>query len=360
VLACGFGIVFTAAAIAGGPALYRAMGGEGQTLAAALTYSNIVFAGSVPLWIVALLSSVLRGAGNVKVPAVITLAGAVILISLSPALIFGWGPFPRLGVAGGGAAVFIYYVLAALMLIGYLRSPASPLKLRIVPLSGRLSGDILGVGLLSAIGTVQVNLTVTCITGAVGGFGANAIAGYGIASRLDYLQIPLLFGLGTAVVTMVGVNVGAGQMMRARRIAWLGAAVAFGFTELIGLFAAVFPRAWLGLFSDDPDALALGALYLQTVAPAYGAIGLGMTLYFASQGAKRVVWPVLASTARMVVAAFGGWFAVAWFGASLSTLFQIVALSAILYGAITAAAMLGGAWDRRPASLPLAQTDPAE
>jgi MatE protein len=147
----------------------------------------------------------------VKVPAFITFAGAAILIPLSPALIFGWGPLPRLGVAGGGAAAVIYYALAAVMLIGYLRSPRSPLKLTVVPLDGRLFRDILRVGLLSAIGTIQANLTVTCITAAVGRFGAEAIAGYGIASRLDYLQIPLLFGLGTAVVTMVGINVGADQ-----------------------------------------------------------------------------------------------------------------------------------------------------
>jgi Na+-driven multidrug efflux pump len=112
VLACGLGLMFTAGAIAGGPALYRAMGGTGGTLTAALTYSNIVFAGSVPLWIVALLSSALRGAGDAKTPARVTLAGAVLLIVMSPALIFGWGPLPRLGIAGAGAAVVIYYVLA--------------------------------------------------------------------------------------------------------------------------------------------------------------------------------------------------------------------------------------------------------
>ena len=84
-LACGLlGLLFTVGAIAGGPALYRAMGGTDKTLAAALTYSNVVFAGSVPLWIVALLSSALRGAGDVKTPAYIALAGAVILVALSP------------------------------------------------------------------------------------------------------------------------------------------------------------------------------------------------------------------------------------------------------------------------------------
>src|SRR6185312_1144454 len=208
VLACAFGLVFTAAAMLGGPIFYRAMGGTGPTLTAALTYSGVVFAGAIPIWIAALLSSALRGAGNVNVPALVILSGAVILVPLSPALIFGWGPFPRLGVAGGGAAVVIYYLLAALALMLYLRSPRSLLKLRIAPLRGRLFKDILGVGLLSAIGTVQVNLTVTFVTAAVGRFGAEAIAGYGIASRLDYLQIPLLFGLGTAVVTMVGINIG--------------------------------------------------------------------------------------------------------------------------------------------------------
>jgi Na+-driven multidrug efflux pump len=275
-------------------------------------------------------------------------------------MIFGWGPFPRLGVAGGGAAVVLYYVLSALALILYLRSARSLLQLKMSPLHGRVFKDILGVGLLSAIGTIQVNLTVTFVTAAVGRFGADAIAGYGIASRLEYIQIPLLFGLGTAVVTMVGINVGANQMARARRIAWIGAALAFGVTELIGLAVTVFPHAWLGLFSDDPQVLALGALYLRNVAPFYGAIGLALVLYFASQGAGRVLLPVLAGTVRMIIAAFIGWSAVVWLGASLATLFQIIALAAISYGVLTAAAMLTGAWDRRPASLSLTQAGQAE
>jgi MATE family, multidrug efflux pump len=357
VLACGLGLMFTAGAIAGGPALYRAMGGTGGTLTAALTYSNIVFAGSVPLWIVALLSSALRGAGDAKTPARVTLAGALLVVVLSPALIFGPGPLPGLGIAGAGAAVVIYYVLAAVMLIGYMRSERSPLKLTIVRPDGRLFGDILGVGLLSAIGTVQVNLTVACVTGVVGLFGADAIAGYGIASRLDYLQIPLLFGLGTAVVTMVGINVGAEQIDRARRIAWTGAVLALCFTEALGLFVTVFPRAWLGLFTDDLDVLAFGTLYLRTVAPLYGAVALGMMLYFASQGAKRVLWPVVAGTVRMLVAALAGWFAVAGMGADLPTLFQLVAVAALLFGGITSTAMLAGAWGRRALSAATAHAD---
>jgi putative MATE family efflux protein len=355
-----FGLAFTAAAVFGGPALYHAMGGERETLTAALTYSSIVFAGSIPLWVVALLSSALRGAGEVKVPALVSLAGAAVLVPLSPALIFGWGPFPRLGVAGGGAAVVIYYLVAALMLFLYLGSPRSPLALKITPLSGRLFGDILGVGLLSAIGTLQVNLTVTFVTAVAGRFGAAAIAGYGIASRLDYVQIPLLFGLGTAIVTMVGVNVGANQSGRARRIAWIGGAIAFGTTEAIGLLAAIFPRAWLGLFSQEPEVLSLGTLYLHSMAPVYGAVGLSMALYFASQGMKRVLWPVLAGTVRMIVAALFGWLAVVQFGAGLSTLFLIVALAAVLSAVIVTVAILAGAWGRSSQAPRVLQSDWAQ
>jgi putative MATE family efflux protein len=360
VLAGAFGAFFTAAAFLAGPVIYRAMGGTGETLAAALTYSGVVFAGAIPIWITALLSSALRGSGNANVPALVIFSGVGILLPLSPALIFGWGPFPLLGVAGAGTAVVVYYLFAALAMTLYLRSQRSLLKLRIVPLQGRLFKDILGVGLLSAIGTVQVNLTVTFVTAAVGRFGADAIAGYGIASRLEYIQIPLLFGLGTAIVTMVGINIGAEQMARARRVAWIGAGIAFAVTELIGLAAAVFPHVWLGLFSDAPQVLAMGTLYLRNVAPVYGAVGLGLTLYFASQGAKRVLFPVLAGTVRMVIAAFIGWSVVAWFGGGLSTLFQIVALAALSYGGLTAAAMLGGAWGRRHPSQPLPQKQATE
>ncbi|WP_137131155.1 MATE family efflux transporter [Rhizobium sp. FY34] len=340
VLATAFGLVFSIAAILLEPLLYRAMGATGSVLSAALTYSGIAFAGSVPIWITALLSAALRGAGNVKVPAIVIVGGAIIMLALSPPLIFGWGPIPPLGVAGGGVAVVAYYLVAAIVLAFYLRSARSPLKLNIVPLERRLFKDILGVGLPSAIGTVQVNLTVTLVTAAVGHFGTDAIAGFGIASRLDYLQIPIIFGLGTAIVTMVGINMGANQFDRARRIAWIGAGVAFVVTQAIGTAAAFFPNIWMALFTTDSAVQKMGALYLQMVAPAYGAVGLGLALYFASQGTRRVLLPVLAGTVRMIVAAFIGWSAVMFYGADIGTLFQIVAVGSVIYGVLTASAVL--------------------
>jgi len=346
VLAAVLGLAFTAAQFIGGRALYRSLGGEADALAAALAYADVVFSGAILVWIVSLLAAALRGAGNAVVPAAVTFGGVFILLPLSPALIFGWGRFPRLGIAGAGVAVVIYYLAAAAALVVYMRSSRSTLRLRLTLrcLEWRLFKDVLRVGALSAVGTVQANLTVVLITGAVGLFGTGAIAGYGIASRLDYLLIPLLFGLGAAALTMVGINIGAGQVARAERIAWIGAFLAAGFTEAIGLAVAIFPTAWLGLFTTDPSVLATGALYLRIVAPFYGLLGLGMLLYFAGQGAGRVWLPVLAGTARLIIAAAVGWLVVALLGGGLGALFVTVAVAMSAFGAITAAALGFAGW----------------
>jgi Na+-driven multidrug efflux pump len=216
------------------------LGGSGASLAAALTYSNVVFSGAVLIWVFNSLSNVIRGTGNMAVPAIVTCAGAAVLIPVSPCLIFGWGPLPRLGVAGGAVAVVVYYAVGSIALAAYLWSGRSVVRLAWAGLGFRwpLFRDILRVGAVAALVAVQGNLTIAIATGLVGRFGPAAIAGYGTGSRLEYLLVPLVFGLGGPLVAMVGTNLGAGQRDRAVRVAWIGAAIAAGLTELIGLWAA--------------------------------------------------------------------------------------------------------------------------
>jgi putative MATE family efflux protein len=340
-----FGASFTIALLAGGPALYAAMGGSGRALAAALTYSNVVFAGAILVWLFNSLANVIRGSGNMMVPAAVTCAGVLVLIPLSPCLIFGLGPLPRLGVAGGAVAVLIYYAVGSVVLAAYLRSSRSVVRLRFkgVRLRWQLFRDILRVGLVAALITVATNLTIAIATALVGAFGPAAIAGYGVASRLEYLLIPLVFGLGGPLVAMVGTNIGAGRRDRALRVAWVGAAIATGVCGFIGGAAASFPRAWLSLFDSDPAMIEAGARYLHIVGPAYGLFGLGMALYFASQGAGRLLWPLLANLARLIIAAAGGFLALRWTG-SLTGVFVALAAALATFGLINAAAVACGAW----------------
>src|SRR5207247_5105220 len=122
--------------------------------------------------------------------------------------------------------------------------------------------EILRVGAPGSLNTVLTNLTIVLMTGLVGPFGTLALAGYGMGARLEYLQIPLVFGMGSALVAMVGTNVGAGQHARAERVARTGAGLAAALTASIGLLAAAVPHVWLGLFTGDSRVQAGGVTYL--------------------------------------------------------------------------------------------------
>ncbi|ABF92924.1 MATE efflux family protein [Myxococcus xanthus DK 1622] len=350
VLALAIGLVFSVLAWMTGPALYTALGGRAGALDAALQYSNYVFAGSIPFWLVNLLAAALRGAGEVRVPALVTLVGAAVFLVVTPGVIFGFGPVPAMGLAGAGLAMTLFYVGAALWLLRYMASGRAAVRLTKGSLEPRLLRDILRVGLLTALSSLQPNLMVMVITAAVGLFGVEALAGYGMASRLDYLIIPILFGLGTAVLTLVGTNVGAGQHERARRIAWLGGGLGFVAAGAIGLAAALAPEVWLHAFSREPAVVAPGLDYLRIVAPFYGLLGLGFVLAFAAQGAGHVLWPFLAGTSRLVISAGVGWFVAARLDAGLSALFAMVAAGLVAYAGVTIVAVLAGAIFRREAA----------
>jgi putative MATE family efflux protein len=349
VIALAMAAAFSAAILGGGPAIYRAMGARDGALAAALAYSNVIFAGAAAVWLFNTLAAVVRGTGNMRLPAGVALGGSVVLLALSPALIFGWGPLPALGVRGAAVAVVAYYALGTLVFLGYLLSGRSLVRLTAsgARLRGALFVDILRVGAPSLVNNVQTNLTVVLLTALVGPFGTFALAGYGMGARLEYLQIPLVFGFGSALVTMVGTNIGAGRRERGRRVAWTGAAMAAGVTEAIGLAAALFPHAWLRLFSAEPEVIAAGAAYLRVVGPTYGFFGLGLALYFASQGAGRLLWPLLAGATRLTVAAAGGWVVLHWAGGGLGALFAVMAAALVLFGGILAGAIHLGAWNER-------------
>src|SRR5262245_23716483 len=261
VIAAIFAVVFSLGMLIGGPRLYTALGGRDTSLAVALTYSNIVFAGAILIWLFNTLANIIRGTGNTFLPAMVTLTGAALLIPLSPCLIFGVGPFPQLGVAGGAIALLTYYGSGALALAIYLwsgRSVVHP-KLLETTLRWPMFRDILRIGAGASLVALMTNLTIALTTGLVGAFGPAAIAGYGIGTRLEYLLVPLSFGFGGPLVALVGTNIGAGNLERARRAAWIGGWTCFALTGAIGLAAVLAPQAWLSLFTTDPAMIAAGA-----------------------------------------------------------------------------------------------------
>jgi Na+-driven multidrug efflux pump len=254
-----------------GSELYRALGGRGASLDAALRYSNVVFAGNILLWLMNALASAVRGTGNMLVPALVICGCTVILVPLSPLLIFGIGPFPALGIAGGGVAMVLSFAIGTAALAWYVLTGRSVVRVRLARVQRRFFNAILSVGAVATISTLQTNVTIGVATALVAMVaGPAGVAGYGTGARLEYLLIPLVFGLGAPLVALVGTNIGAGQRERALRIALVGGAIAFAMTETIGVAAAIWPRAWLGLFGRDPGMLATGTAYLHAAGPFYG------------------------------------------------------------------------------------------
>ena len=294
-----FAAFFSVAMLAGGPWLYALLGGSGAVLEIALTYSNIVFAGVILIWTFNVLANIIRGSGNTWVPAAVTIAGVALLVPLSPCsdlrlrtVSAAWHPGRRHRAAD--LLRLRHRHLRRLSAVGTKRGAAEAAATR---LRWPLFYDIFRVGALSSLISLMTNVTIALATGLVAAFGAAAIAGYGVGTRLEYMLVPLSFGFGGALVALVGTNIGGGKPERALRAAWIGGWVSFALTETIGLSAALFPVAWLSLFGSDPAVIEAGTTYLRVVGPFYGFFGLGMALYFASQGAGALKWPLLAGAA---------------------------------------------------------------
>jgi Na+-driven multidrug efflux pump len=237
-----------------------------------------------------------------------------------------------------------FYACGSAVLLWYVISGRNLARLRAAKLRWSLFREILGVGAVAAVTSLQTNVIIAAATALVASAaGAAAAAGYGTAARLEYLLVPLIFGLGAPLVALVGTNIGAGERQRALRIALLGGFIAFAVTEAIGIAAAAWPRVWITQFSTDPRVIETAIAYLRLVGPSYGFFGLGLALYFASQGAGRLFWPLSAGFVRMFVAIGGGWLALRLTG-SLSWFFVALATGLFLHGLIVWIAVMFGAW----------------
>jgi putative MATE family efflux protein len=337
--------IFTSVFLVAGPAIYGLMGGEGAALAAAIEYSNAIFAGALAYWLLSALTSVVRGTGQSTVLAIVYMAAEGLHVLLVPVLVFGFGPVPALGVTGAGVATLTSFTASSAFLAWYIVCGRTPLTLpwRALRLERRFFAEILRVGGPMSLQPVLNNVALATLTGFVGMSGPVALAAFGAAVRLEYVLYPLTFGFGAAVLAMVGTNLGAGQVARASRIAWTAGALGLALTAGVGLFGLLWPGTWIGLFSTSPDVHALATTYMCIAGLAYPFIGLGLPLSSALQAAGRPLWPLLGIASRVLMVAAGGWIVVHMTGTGLSGLAVVSALGIAVYGSMLAV-VCGRVW----------------
>lgn len=359
IVALGFALLFTIGMRVFGADIYRLLGSlrggpiaggdPALVLAYALTYSDAVFAGAAAHWAMFALSSIIRGAGNAALPGKAMLLSSLLQIPLTYVLVLGVGGWGGMGIAGAAVSSILAALLAAGLMAMALHRGAAGITpaLRGISLRGALFAPILRVGLISSISAVTANLTTILITLLVAGFGVAALAGYGVGSRLEFMLVPLAFGIGSALTTLVGIAVGAGQWQRAVRVAIIGSLMAAALTGTVGALAAIFPQGWMSIFSADPMVQQTGVTYLTRAAPFYAFFGLGMALNFASQGAGRQGVPLAIAFVRLALAAGGGWLAVHVWGFGQDGLFWAVAIAIVVFGLANLAALIVRPWRGR-------------
>ena len=334
--ACG-GIFFTVMMLLFGRQFFSLLGGRGHVLDEACNYSQVLFSGAIAIWLVNTLASVLRGTGDMRLPSATLIVAAIVQIVVGGTLGLGLAGLPQLGMRGVAAGQLAAFSLGAIFLSWYLISGRSRLTLNFSAFTFQrgMFIDILKVGAVSCLSPLQSVLTILIFTKILAGFGTEALAGYGMGSRLEFLLIPIAFAFGVASVPMVGMAIGAGLVTRARQVAWTAGAAAGLSVGLVGLIVAINPALWVSLFTRDPGVTAAANSYFAWAGPAFGFFGMGTCLYFASQGAAKVVGPVLASTLRLLMVGIGGWW-LASSGAPAWTLFALVGGAMIVFGLSTA------------------------
>lgn len=348
VIGIGLGLFFSIVLSLFGKGVFSLLGGHGETLRLAVIYSNIVFAFAAAVWLSNMLASVLRGSGNMVGPSATMLAGAGLQILLGGALCFGWGPAPQLGIVGVGLGAAISSTFMAAVMFLLLHRPSARVRLNLIgPLSREHFADILKVGLPAMLSPIQTVGTVLVITSIAARFGVHTLAGYGIGSRLEFLLVPIAFSVGVASLPMVGLAIGAGDVARARKVAWTAGAMAGAALGVLGLVLGLFPELWVAIFTADLEVRAAGALYLHFVGPCFAFFGLSLALYFSAQGAGRILGPLLAGTARLAVVTVGGVILVKTQAPSWA-LFAVVALGMVTMGAMTATFVALTPWGPRP------------
>lgn len=332
------GLVTTVLMLSFADAVFGLLGGRGEPLAQAVAYAHVAFLGSTGVWLLNTLSAVLRATGNMVVPSVLLVAVGVVQVLLAGVFGLGAGPIPRLGMPGIALGQVLAYAGGTLVLGWYLHSGKARIRLRLpnprdilATWQPALARDLLQLGAKACASPVQTIGTMMILTWLVARSGPQALAGYGIGTRLEFLLVPLAFSFGAASVPLIGMAIGAGQMARARQVGWTAAGMAGLLLGSAGLVLAIAPGLWTDHFTHDPAVLAAADTYFHWAGPFYALYGAGLSLYSSAIAANRVGGQVLAGTLRLLLVAGGGLALVAAQAPAWS-IFALVAVGMAAYG----------------------------
>ncbi len=334
-IAVGAGLLLAVLIGVGGPSVFAVMGGTSAVRDAATGFARVVFGGAVVTFLGAMLDSVLRGEGNVRVPAIWSSVSLGLQIVLTPLCMFvlGWG------LPGAAIAVIVAQAIALVPRARFVLGDGSlvrprpwPRRFHVAPLR-----EILRVGVPASLSTIINYLGLILLTAVLARLGTAHLAAYGLCTRFDFLLMSFAYGFAAAVLTLVGLTTGARRPDRARIYVLRAGACIVALLTVPAVVLSWRPSLWIDLFSADPEIHAVGATYFRIVGPSYPFVAVSMVLAFAFQGLGRAVVPLVWMAIRVtgVLAVAIG--ATRWLGLGERAVFAAVAAG----NTISAAVMLG-------------------
>lgn len=286
-LAIGISIVLGIAGSLLATRLLALMGATPEVIAMGAGYARIMLGGEAAIIILFVVNAIFRGAGDAAIAMRVLWLANLVNIVLAPCLIFGLGPFPRLGVTGAAVATTTGRSLGALFALWRLGRPDGriPVARRHLRLDLPVMGQIVR---LASSATVQMLIGTASWTGIariLAGFGSPVLAGYTVAMRVVVFAILPSFGMSNAAATLVGQALGAGKPERAERAVWKACLYNLAFLGFVGALFVAFAGPIVRLFSTDPEVVRHGTMALRLVALGFPLYAYGMVLTQAFNGA---------------------------------------------------------------------------
>ncbi len=325
-----------------GPLLYEYASDNAAVVRAAKYYAALVFPAMPAFWLVNMLSSVLRGCGDMARPAII-----------AAAMLFSYFVFARVFIPtdsaalddvikGASVAMVASYCLSMVVSIFFIWQGRQPIRFRLTSFRWSTLVRILKQGLLAASQSLMTVCYALVTTVLFSRFGTDWLAGFGLAVRLELIMVPVIFGVGASLIAIVGAYVGAGQRARAISIAWRGVLINFALIGCVGLLFSLFPEAWCGLVGSDPTVVEHCGQSLRVIAPTYAFFALGLGCYFGSQGLNTLQFPVIGALLRLLIVATGLYWVTE--ATSVNVVIYLVAFAVVVYGLFVAVALKLGPW----------------
>ncbi len=332
------------------PTVLRLIRAPSEIYPLALTYLRIECAGLPIMFLAQAFGGLMLGLGNTRLTMYLGVSSLVLNAVLDPLFIFGWGPFPAWGVAGAAAATILSRTGIAAVGLLLLSSGRVGLKLHLRDLRPRVGEflPILKVGIPNVVDQASTSLGFVVMMGLVAGFGTAVVASYTVGNRIINLINVVSWGAGSALVAMIGQNLGACQYERAESIARRG--IATTFVVLVGLYFVTLAvrRPLFGIFVNDPAVIREGAFYIAIFGTSIPFFGLFDAAAAVFRGSGHTVPPMVMAIVRLwALRVFLAWLLGYPLGLGTTGMWVGMTLSNVLGGVAMVLWAQRGTWKRR-------------